>query len=236
MARGGDCRRRARCHGRRTPRRLPARRGHRRVGARPGHGHARHAGHAHDRSRFGSQHCAGVAQATRQAACEDSVLPSRFPAMAMGVPDHGVTHSGHGGMGPAVNPVSLDDLHGPTGTPDRTFDLTAATGSAVLGGVRTLTFNGQTPGPTLSVRQGELVEVRLHNSDVVGGVTIHWHGVDVPGAEDGVAGVTQDAVLPGQESHVPIRRPGRRNVLVPHAPELGPRRGPGPRRGVRRPA
>ena len=28
------------------------------------------------------------------------------------------------------------------------------------------------------------------------GVTIHWHGVDVPNAEDGVAGVTQNAVLP----------------------------------------
>ena len=30
------------------------------------------------------------------------------------------------------------------------------------------------------------------------GVTIHWHGVDVPNAEDGVAGVTQDAVAPGE--------------------------------------
>ena len=29
-------------------------------------------------------------------------------------------------------------------------------------------------------------------------MTIHWHGVDVPNAEDGVAGVTQDAVLPGE--------------------------------------
>ena len=35
------------------------------------------------------------------------------------------------------------------------------------------------------------------NDDVEQGVTIHWHGVDVPNAEDGVAGVTQDAVLPG---------------------------------------
>jgi FtsP/CotA-like multicopper oxidase with cupredoxin domain len=28
-------------------------------------------------------------------------------------------------------------------------------------------------------------------------VTVHWHGVDVPNASDGVAGVTQDAVPPG---------------------------------------
>ena len=38
----------------------------------------------------------------------------------------------------------------------------------------------------------------LRNEDVGEGVTIHWHGVDVPNAEDGVAGVTQNAVLPGQ--------------------------------------
>ncbi len=44
---------------------------------------------------------------------------------------------------------------------------------------------------------GDLVEVRLHNDDVEGGVALHWHGVDVPNAQDGVAGVTQDAVKPG---------------------------------------
>jgi FtsP/CotA-like multicopper oxidase with cupredoxin domain len=48
------------------------------------------------------------------------------------------------------------------------------------------------------VHQGDLVEVVLRNEDVADGVTIHWHGVDVPNAEDGVAGVTQDAVLPGE--------------------------------------
>ncbi len=51
------------------------------------------------------------------------------------------------------------------------------------------------------MQQGDLVEVRLENEDIEQGVTIHWHGVDVPNAEDGVAGVTQDAVLPG-ERHI----------------------------------
>ena len=32
-----------------------------------------------------------------------------------------------------------------------------------------------------------------------GGVALHWHGLDVPNAMDGVAGVTQDAVLVGGE-------------------------------------
>jgi FtsP/CotA-like multicopper oxidase with cupredoxin domain len=39
-----------------------------------------------------------------------------------------------------------------------------------------------------------LIEVHLHNESVADGVTLHWHGVDVPNAMDGVAGVTQDAV------------------------------------------
>jgi FtsP/CotA-like multicopper oxidase with cupredoxin domain len=40
--------------------------------------------------------------------------------------------------------------------------------------------------------------VTLVNANVPDGVTLHWHGVDVPDAEDGVAGVTQDAVRPGR--------------------------------------
>ena len=48
------------------------------------------------------------------------------------------------------------------------------------------------------MRQGDLVEVKLVNEDISEGVSIHWHGVDVPNREDGVAGVTQDAVRPGE--------------------------------------
>ncbi|MFL5628622.1 MAG: multicopper oxidase family protein [Ktedonobacteraceae bacterium] len=59
------------------------------------------------------------------------------------------------------------------------------------------TYNGIAPGPTLRVRQGDLVVVKLVNT-LPEGVTIHWHGVTVPNAADGVAGVTQDAVKQGQ--------------------------------------
>jgi len=50
----------------------------------------------------------------------------------------------------------------------------------------------------ITARAGDLVEVTLVNASVDSGITLHWHGVDVPNAEDGVAGVTQDAVAPGQ--------------------------------------
>jgi hypothetical protein len=61
------------------------------------------------------------------------------------------------------------------------------------------TVNGTSPGPEIRATQGQLIEVHLHNESVADGVTLHWHGVDVPNAMDGVAGVTQDAVPLGGE-------------------------------------
>ncbi|WP_347109962.1 multicopper oxidase domain-containing protein [Paenarthrobacter sp. S56] len=57
---------------------------------------------------------------------------------------------------------------------------------------------GSVPGPTLEAELGQVLEVVLNNRDVGAGVTLHWHGYDVPNAMDGVAAATQDAVLPGQ--------------------------------------
>ncbi|HWM16512.1 MAG TPA: multicopper oxidase family protein [Microbacterium sp.] len=57
---------------------------------------------------------------------------------------------------------------------------------------------GELGGPALEVTQGDLVQVTLHNRDIQEGVTIHWHGYPVANGEDGVAGITQDAVLPGE--------------------------------------
>ncbi|MEU8024716.1 multicopper oxidase domain-containing protein [Micromonospora haikouensis] len=97
--------------------------------------------------------------------------------------------------------VDVASLTGPEGdTPAARFTLVAAHRTIRLASGRqvdALTFNGTSPGPTLRVRQGELVEVTLVNTDVTEGVTVHWHGVDVPNAEDGVPGLTQDAVPPG---------------------------------------
>jgi FtsP/CotA-like multicopper oxidase with cupredoxin domain len=57
-------------------------------------------------------------------------------------------------------------------------------------------YDGTVPGPELRVQTGDLVRVRLDNRLPVR-TTIHWHGVPVPNGEDGVAGLTQDAVPPG---------------------------------------
>jgi FtsP/CotA-like multicopper oxidase with cupredoxin domain len=140
--------------------------------------------------------CDRVARPPAQRRCENSLLPASLPMSDMGIADEGGGKASH-----HQGQVPLDSLEGPAGRPTVSFTLEAAMGQTVIGGVNRpiLTFNGTSPGPTLTVAQGDLVEVRLVNRDVPRGVTIHWHGVDVPGAEDGVAGVTQDAVLPGRD-------------------------------------
>lgn len=82
----------------------------------------------------------------------------------------------------------------------RHYELTARVDHVTLPSGQTTeawTF-GSLPGPTIEAQLGEVVEVVLNNRDVQAGVTLHWHGYDVPNAMDGVAGATQDAVLPGQ--------------------------------------
>jgi FtsP/CotA-like multicopper oxidase with cupredoxin domain len=66
------------------------------------------------------------------------------------------------------------------------------------------------PGPQLTATVGDVLEVTLRNRDIGAGVTLHWHGYDVPNAMDGVPGVTQAAVLPGQQFVYRFRadRPG----------------------------
>ena len=127
----------------------------------------------------------------------ESRLPSTYSVMDYAIEDEGgkplSEHAMHGG-------VSVPTLRGPAGPPDRHFTLTAREADVRLASgrvVHALTFNGSLPGPELRVQKGDLVEVTLRNQDVKSGVTIHWHGVDVPNAEDGVAGVTQNAVPPG---------------------------------------
>lgn len=57
-------------------------------------------------------------------------------------------------------------------------------------------YNGSVPGPALRVRLGERVRVTFTNA-LPEPTTIHWHGVRVPNAMDGVPGVTQPPIPPG---------------------------------------
>lgn len=58
-------------------------------------------------------------------------------------------------------------------------------------------FNGQYPGPLLHVPEAATVTVDFTNS-VPWPTTIHWHGLRLDNASDGVPGITQDPVAPGE--------------------------------------
>src|SRR5690242_19135372 len=118
--------------------------------------------------------------------------------------------------------VAVPALVAAPGIPDDRFELTARQTRIRLAPGRpidAIAFDGVVPGPELHVKVGDLVQVTLVNRDVRAGVTIHWHGVDVPNAEDGVAGVTQDAVLPGRR-FVYRFRPDRAGTFWYHAHQV----------------
>ena len=62
--------------------------------------------------------------------------------------------------------------------------------------VKAMAYNGEVPGPMILAREGERLRVVLKNS-LTEPTKIHWHGVDVPNAMDGVPGLTQEPVAPG---------------------------------------
>jgi FtsP/CotA-like multicopper oxidase with cupredoxin domain len=105
-------------------------------------------------------------------------------------------------MGAGSASINLKDLvEKPSNAPIKTFEITAEENKVDTGHGKVVdawTYNGTIPGLEIHVQQGDRVIVHLKNR-LTEGVTIHWHGVDLPNAEDGVAGLTQDAVPPGGE-------------------------------------
>lgn len=63
--------------------------------------------------------------------------------------------------------------------------------------VTAYTYNGTVPGPMIRVTEGDQVRIIVEN-ELPDPTTIHWHGVEVPNAMDGVPGVTQDPIQPGE--------------------------------------
>ncbi len=59
-------------------------------------------------------------------------------------------------------------------------------------------YDGRVPGPPLRVKRGEELKVRLIN-ELPQPTTIHWHGLRLPNAMDGVPHLTQHSVAPGQQ-------------------------------------
>ena len=58
-------------------------------------------------------------------------------------------------------------------------------------------YDGQVPGPLLTAPQGSILVVEAENRLAVP-TSVHWHGLRLPNAMDGVAGLTQPPILPGE--------------------------------------
>jgi FtsP/CotA-like multicopper oxidase with cupredoxin domain len=93
----------------------------------------------------------------------------------------------------ALEPEILDD-----GT--KHFELTASIVDwEVSPGhvVQAWAYNGMVPGPRIDLEVGDQVEVEVTNELPIG-TDVHWHGVDVPNDQDGVAPITQELIESGE--------------------------------------
>jgi FtsP/CotA-like multicopper oxidase with cupredoxin domain len=57
-------------------------------------------------------------------------------------------------------------------------------------------FNGSIPGPTIQVTEGDHVRLTVENH-LPEPFSMHWHGLEIPNAMDGMPGISQDAIPPG---------------------------------------
>ncbi|MEW6169591.1 MAG: copper oxidase [Pseudomonadota bacterium] len=81
-------------------------------------------------------------------------------------------------------------------------------------------YNGTTPGPTIEAVEGD--RVRIYVTNRLGEHTsVHWHGIDLPNGFDGVGGLNQPHIKPG-ETYVyefTLRQHGT-HMYHPHADEM----------------
>ncbi len=82
----------------------------------------------------------------------------------------------------------------------RAYTFEAAPVKIELGGqpIATWAYNGMLPGPEIRLTEGDTLRVTVKNR-LPEGTTIHWHGVPLVNSMDGVPGVTQQPILPGQD-------------------------------------
>jgi FtsP/CotA-like multicopper oxidase with cupredoxin domain len=81
-------------------------------------------------------------------------------------------------------------------------------------------YNGSTPGPTIEAVQGDRVRIYVTNR-LPASTTVHWHGLRIPNGMDGVNGLTQKPIPPGQtfKYEFTLHQPGT-YMYHPHLDEM----------------
>lgn len=81
-------------------------------------------------------------------------------------------------------------------------------------------YNGTTPGPTLEAVEGDRVRVLVTN-ELPEPTSVHWHGILLPNGMDGVSGLNQAEIAPGETwaYEFTLRQHGT-YMYHPHADEM----------------
>ncbi|MFZ6773502.1 multicopper oxidase family protein [Undibacterium sp. SXout7W] len=81
-------------------------------------------------------------------------------------------------------------------------------------------YNGQSPGPTIEVVEGDRVRIFVTNK-LPEHTSVHWHGQRVPNGMDGVSGLTQKPIPPGKTfMYEFVARRAGTFMYHPHADEM----------------
>jgi FtsP/CotA-like multicopper oxidase with cupredoxin domain len=81
-------------------------------------------------------------------------------------------------------------------------------------------YNGQSPGPTIEVVEGDRVRIFVTNK-LPEATSVHWHGQLLPNGMDGVAGLSQPAIAPGKTYvYEFVARYAGTFMYHPHADEM----------------
>lgn len=81
-------------------------------------------------------------------------------------------------------------------------------------------YNGTTPGPTIEVVEGDRVRIFITNR-LGEWTSVHWHGIDLPNGYDGVGGLNQPHIQPGETFvyEFTLKQHGS-HMYHPHADEM----------------
>ncbi|TXH04777.1 MAG: copper oxidase [Nevskiaceae bacterium] len=81
-------------------------------------------------------------------------------------------------------------------------------------------YNGSTPGPTIEAVEGDRVRIYVTNR-LPEATSVHWHGMILPSGMDGVGGLSQPHIAPGETYayEFTLRQHGT-HLYHPHADEM----------------
>jgi laccase len=133
---------------------------------------------------------------------DESLPPSAsiFPARSNGKCKNSRNKRGCWGDGYNITTDVMDSW--PDTGVTRSYNFTITNGTLAPNGVERQGFliNGQYPGPTIFADWGDWIEVSVTNEMQYNGTTLHWHGFRqfYTNGEDGVPGVTECPIAPGQ--------------------------------------